>query len=292
MSASLKFLLSILVLAAMGSWWLYAPPALDEQPVPASEEAITRGEYLLHAAGCISCHVDPEGGETLSGGQALVTDFGTFYVPNITPDDTTGIGGWTGTDFLRALKHGRSPDNQFYYPAFPYRSYNGMTDEDALAIAAFLMQQDPVQNQVPAHDTVDLLSRWTLAFWNRLVDILEPEFAVADDPQVRRGAYLARNLGHCGECHTPRNRLGIPLYEQEFSGAPLAEGEADDITAAALEDWTEEDFAFFLFLGIKPDGEFVGGDMEPVIEHNTSPLTQEDREALAAFFLRNQGLSD
>jgi hypothetical protein len=29
--------------------------------------------------------------------------------------------------------------------------------------------------------------------------------------------------------------------------------------------------------------------MEPVIEFNTGPLTEEDRLALAAFFLRGQG---
>ena len=80
----------------------------------------------------------------------------------------------------------------------------------------------------------------------------------------------------------------MPVYTSEFSGAPLAEGEAGNITREALEEWSEEDFALFLFQGIKPDGDFVDDYMELVIEHNTSPLTQEDREALAAFFLRGE----
>jgi len=280
-----RFLLIVIILVGSLSWLVFLPPSLPEQAIPQSDEAVARGEYLVHAAGCISCHIAPEGGDALSGGLALVSDFGTFYAPNITPDPGTGIGSWTGTDFIRALKHGRSPENQFYYPALPYRSYQGMEDQDVLDIAAYLMQQQPVQSVTAPHELNPGLNRWVLAIWNRLADLTQPGFPEYDDPQIQRGAYLARNLGHCGECHTPRTGLGIPNYGSEFSGAPLADGEADDITRAALEEWSEEDFAFFLFLGIKPDGEFVGGEMEPVIEHNTSPLTQEDREALAAFFL-------
>ena len=280
-----RFLLIVIILVGSLSWLVFLPPSLPEQAIPQSDEAVARGEYLVHAAGCISCHIAPEGGDALSGGLALVSDFGTFYAPNITPDPGTGIGSWTGTDFIRALKHGRSPENQFYYPALPYRSYQGMEDQDVLDIAAYLMQQQPVQSVTAPHELNPGLNRWVLAIWNRLADLTQPGFSEYDDPQIQRGAYLARNLGHCGECHTPRTGLGIPNYGSEFSGAPLADGEADDITRAALEEWSEEDFAFFLFLGIKPDGEFVGGEMEPVIEHNTSPLTQEDREALAAFFL-------
>ena len=281
-----RFLLILVILIGAVSWLIFTPPSIPDQAIPQTDDAVARGEYLTHAAGCISCHVDPDGSDALSGGQALVSDFGTFYVPNITPDPASGIGNWTGTDFIRALKHGRSPDNHFYYPALPYRSYKGMTDSDVLAIAAYLMQQEPVQTSTPPHELRPYLNRWVLAVWNRLADFSEPDFPDYEDPQIQRGAYLARNLGHCGECHTPRNGLGIPRYDIEFSGAPLAEGEADNITAEALSEWSEEDFSFFLFLGIKPDGEFVGGEMEPVIEHNTSPLTQEDRDALAAFFLR------
>ncbi|MCB1670392.1 MAG: cytochrome c [Gammaproteobacteria bacterium] len=282
----LRFILTAIIILGAITLWVNQPPSLPDYSIPQSDESITRGEYLVHAAGCISCHLAPDGGEALSGGQALLSPFGTFYAPNITPDPATGIGNWTGTDFIGALKHGRNPDGGFYYPALPYRSYQGMTDEDVLAVAAYLMQQEPVTATAPTHELRPWLGRWTLGFWNRLADLSEPDFPDYDDPQVERGAYLARNLGHCGECHTPRSGLGIPLYEREFSGAPLPEGEADDITREALGEWSEEDFAFFLFLGIKPDGEFVGGEMEPVIEHNTSTLTQEDREALAAFFLR------
>jgi mono/diheme cytochrome c family protein len=224
----------------------------------------------------------------LSGGLALASDFGVFYVPNITPDETTGVGSWTGRDFVAALRHGRSPSGAFYFPAFPYLSYAGMRNEDVLAIAAYLKTLPPVSNATPEHETPFWLARWMMAGWNRLATMGRPGATTVADTQIQRGAYLARNLGHCGECHTPRNGLGMPVWNSEFAGAVMGESEAEPIDAEAMTEWTEEDFAFFLFLGIKPDGEFVGGEMEPVIEHNTSKLNEDDRAALAAYFVRGQ----
>lgn len=274
------------LLALIVWYWLYSVPAVSSISLVTSEESIQRGAYLISAGGCISCHEGQES-EGLSGGMALASEFGTFYAPNITPDIETGIGQWQGRDFLLALKHGRSPEGQFYFPAFPYRAYAGMTDQDVLDIGAYLLAQDPVVNPVPAHETPVWLQRWMLAGWNLMADFAgESEPVISGDPKVLRGAYLARNLGHCGECHTPRNGLGIPLLKQEFAGATLGESHADAIDQEGLANWSEDDFAFFLFLGMKPDGEYIGGEMESVIEHNTAMLTEEDREALAAFFKR------
>ena len=95
-------------------------------------------------------------------------------------------------------------------------------------------------------------------------------------------------MGHCGECHTPRNALGIPDQAREFAGGELDGKKVGAIDAEALGSWSEDAFALFLTLGLKPDGDFVGGKMEPVIEHNTSRLTAQDREAMVAFFIRGQ----
>lgn len=283
--ASIGF--GVAVLTLMVLYRLFWVPAVSTTPLDGSEASIQRGAYLINAGGCISCHEGQEGGG-LSGGMALASDFGTFYAPNITPDPETGIGQWQGSDFLLALQHGRGPQGRFYFPAFPYRAYAGMTDQDVLDIGAYLLAQDPVVNRVPSHETPLWLQRWMLAGWNFMADLAgEAAPVISDDEDLLRGAYLARNLGHCGECHTPRNGLGIPLLDQEFAGATLGESLAEAIDAEALANWSAEDFAFFLFLGMKPDGEFVGGEMESVIEHNTAMLTDEDRGALAAFFKRS-----
>ena len=88
------------------AYFLFTPPSVDNSAViSSSDDAIARGAYLVNAGGCVSCHLEVnEEGSTnpaiLSGGHALVTDFGTFYAPNITPDVDTGIGDWRAKDFF------------------------------------------------------------------------------------------------------------------------------------------------------------------------------------------------
>ena len=118
-------------------------------PAVAEEDAVTRGEYLVHAGGCFSCHT-VAGGEKLAGGRALATPFGTFYSPNITPDPETGIGRWTDALFLQALREGVRPDGAKYFPVFPYPSFTGITDRDALAIKAYLFSAPPSAPGKPA----------------------------------------------------------------------------------------------------------------------------------------------
>ena len=117
----------------------------------AAQDAVQRGEYLVHAGGCVSCHTVP-GGLPFAGGRALATPFGTFYSPNITPDAETGIGRWTDAQFLRALREGRRPDGASYFPVFPYPSFTNISDADVLAIKAYLFSLTPVRQANRAHD--------------------------------------------------------------------------------------------------------------------------------------------
>src|ERR1700754_3007685 len=61
-------------------------------------DLIKKGEYLARAGDCIACHT-VRGGKTFAGGLPMLTPFGTMFTPNITPDDTNGIGKWTSDDF-------------------------------------------------------------------------------------------------------------------------------------------------------------------------------------------------
>lgn len=276
-----RLLFALIAITGVAVASLMRAPSLPDVDIADDENTIERGRYLVHASGCISCHEDDNGG--LSGGMAIESPFGTFYASNITPDRDTGIGSWQGSDFLLALKHGRTPDGGYYFPAFPYRSYAGASDDDVLAIAAYLMSLPPVSAQTPAHALSAWVGRWQMAGWNLLANMAEAETVPYDDPKIARGAYLSRNLGHCGECHTPRNALGISQQDQEFAGGDMPDGHVEAIDSEALARWSEDDLALFLFIGLKPDGDYVGGKMEPVIEHNTGQLTDEDRQAMAAF---------
>jgi mono/diheme cytochrome c family protein len=249
---------------------------------------VERGRYLATAANCVGCHTEP-GGTGYAGGRALKTPFGTFYGPNITPHPQAGIGAWSDEDFLRALKRGVSPEGHAYYPAFPYTSFAGISDQDALAIKAFLFSLPPSDRQSRAHDLSFPYSvRLTLWPWRWLYFEPDPPAAAADaPPELRRGAYLVEALGHCGECHTPRNWLGARDQDRKLAGnTDGPEGDkVPNITPdpeTGLGSWSSEDVIRVLESGLLPDFDAVGGAMGEVVK-STSKLTPEDRAAIAAY---------
>ena len=189
-------------LTAALAWLACAAPV-------AAQDAVTRGEYLVHAGGCVSCHTAP-GGTAFAGGRALATPFGTFYSPNITPDLDTGIGRWTDAQFLRALRAGVRPDGANYFPVFPFPSFTNITDADALAIKAYLFSLPPVRQTDRPHDVAFPFSWRFLQFGWKTLFFREGPFRVdpSHDAAYNRGAYLVTALAHCGECHTPRNLFG------------------------------------------------------------------------------------
>lgn len=258
----------------------------------ADEALLEKGEYLLHAGGCISCHTaDDDDAIPLAGGHILESPFGDFYVPNITPDKETGIGNWSDEDFVRAMHQGKSPQGHNYYPAFPYGAYTGMAHDDVLAIKAFLFSLEPVYQPRQEHQLSWYVSRFSVTGWKWLY--FSPQ-RFAPDPdrseQWNRGAYLVRHLGHCGECHSPRNQLGgIDEQRALMGSAKNADGEsAPNITGhkdKGIGRWSVDDIDLFLEIGMLPDGDFTGGDMSAVVDDNTTHLTTEDRQAIATYLL-------
>ncbi len=284
MNNKLISLIIVLAIVLSGLYWVFGLPMVGSPVIPVSADAIARGEYIYNAGGCAACH-QLEEAEGPSGGYKIEVEEpfpNVYYTPNITPDEETGIGGWTGRDFILAMKHGRSPGGGFYWPSFPYRTYTNIADEDVLDLAAYLMAQPAIRSEIPDHELPVWQFDFLMAGWNILAEYMEGEPpAVADDPQIQRGAYLARALGHCGECHTPRNELGMMVLAEEFAGSDIV---STPINQEGLSGWTRFDFVGLLELGMTASFDFVGGEMADVVEH-TSQLSPEDREAYAAFFI-------
>lgn len=275
-------LAAALMAVAYLTWPRNIDVAVPQSYSAADPAQITHGAWLAKAGGCKGCHTTP-GGDAYAGGRALETPFGTFYSPNLTPDET-GLKAWTEQDFVRAVRHGIRADGQALYPTFPYASYAKMTDGDALALYAYFQSLPPIAKDVPAHD-VPLPFAWraVLNGWRTLFLDTTPL-----DPAADRGRYLVEALGHCGECHTPRTPLGNLDHARKFEGTKNGpEGEeVPAITAAALGDWTADDIAELLSSGFKPDYDNVQGSMEEVVGESTSHLSDADRLFIGEYLLR------
>ena len=272
--------------------------ALPARAAGADPGEIARGAYLANAADCIACHTNKAaGGKPFAGGRAVVTPFGTFYGPNITPDVQTGIGRWTDAQFLHALHNGVRPDGAALYPAFPYTSFTKITDADALAIKAYLFSLPPVRHENRRPDLSFLPPwRWLVRPWQWLFFTpgrFRPERGRS--AVWNRGAYLATALAHCGECHTARNWLGALEQGRFLAGTRSGpDGKVvPNITAdrqTGIGRWSIDDIVTLLATGQKPDFDFVGGLMAEVVK-STSRLTDADRRAIAVFLKSQAAVS-
>ncbi|MEA3535586.1 cytochrome c [Rhizobium sp. CC-YZS058] len=291
-----KALTTLVLLAAVGAgaaWFVTKP-----EPLPATHweglgaPDLANGEQVFWAGGCVSCHAAPgaEGDAklVLSGGLALKSPFGTFHVPNISPDEQAGIGSWTLAQFGDAMIRGVSPEGEHLYPSFPYGSYARLTPKDVNDLYGYLKTLPKSASVAPPHDLPfpydqrSLLGGWKLLFYSD-----KPRVTVdTKDPKIARGQYLVEGPGHCGECHTPRNALGGFERDRWLAGAPNPEGEGTvpNITpgSKAIGGWSAGDIATYLETGFTPDFDSVGGSMVEV-QKNMARLPAADREAIAAY---------
>jgi mono/diheme cytochrome c family protein len=269
-------------------WWLTAAPIITAVTAPAHTPNLANGLTTFNAGGCSSCHAVPGQPDRLrlGGGLAIPSPFGTFYAPNISPDPVDGIGRWTETDFVRAVTQGISPGGFHYFPAFPYTSYAHAKADDIKDLFAYLKTLTPVSGKARDHDVAFPFDiRRNIGIWKSLfMDGKSFRPDAAHSPQWNRGAYLVNSLGHCAECHSPRNLLGGIVAAQRFAGGPNPEGEGwvPNITPKGLGEWSEKDIAYFLETGETPDNDTAGGSMVRVIK-NTSQLSPEDRTAIAEY---------
>jgi mono/diheme cytochrome c family protein len=229
--ATLGLLVALGVAAGL---FLSRPRPLDVAALPSHTPDPSRGEVLFHAGSCGSCHKAVPGApgaeEGLpTGGAPFATPIGTFYPGNLTPDEETGLGGWSDLDFVNAMTRGLAPDGSHYFPAFPYPSYRLMPLEDVLDLRSYLMSLPAVQSPARSPEVpLARVARRGVGLWKRiaLADArFEPDPARSDS--WNRGAYLANGPGHCGECHTPRTALMAADPSRHMAGGPHPGGEGD-----------------------------------------------------------------
>jgi mono/diheme cytochrome c family protein len=289
------------VLGFAAFWIVTIPATVAASALPQYTPSADNGKTMFNIGGCSSCHAipnkDPEKVDRtrLGGGLALASPFGTFYVPNISPDPTDGIGNWSEANFVTALWKGTSEHGNNLFPAFPYTSYQHMQLNDVRDLFAYLKTLPPVPGKVRRHDLSfpfnirRLVGVWKLLFLQGGPFVPDPSRSA----QWNRGAYLVNGPGHCAECHSPRNVLGGIVASERFAGAPTPDGKnwVPNITPVGLQHWSkdniawsEKDISSFLDDGMNPAGDFAGGPMAEVIR-NTSLLSPADRAAIATYIV-------
>ncbi|MGE0749638.1 MAG: cytochrome c [Variibacter sp.] len=286
-----KLALGLAILGVAGgsiSWLLTKPQVVQAGPLIARTPDLANGATMFHAGGCAECHATPGAADKtrLGGGFALHSPFGTFNVPNISPDSKHGIGAWTEAQFLNAVLRGTSPIGEHLYPAFPYGSYAHMRIDDVRDLFAYMRTLPPVESDVPDHvlrfpfNIRRGIGLWKLLFFHEQPFTPDPSRSEA----WNRGAYLVNGPAHCAECHSPRNFLGGIVESQRFAGGPNPEGRGwiPNITPKGIGDWSDKDVAEMLESGLTPDGDSLGSSMVAVVR-NTAQLSADDRMAIATY---------
>ena len=267
--------------------WSGAVAAQDTQ----NFDRIEQGRYLAVLSDCAACHTKP-GGPPFAGGLALQTPFGMLVAPNITPDRETGIGNLTNAEFLAALHDGRGHHGRRLYPAMPYPAYTKMSDDDVLAIRAYLATVAPVSNSVISNQLPFPFNiRLSMAFWNALnftAGRYQPN--PQKSAEWNRGAYIVEGAAHCGTCHTPKTILGGDQTGNPLAGATLQGWYAPDITndpRKGVGGWSKDDLVQYLKTGTN-NWTLASGPMAEAVTHSTSRMTDEDIAGIAAY-LKDSG---
>jgi mono/diheme cytochrome c family protein len=297
MKRLLRVLLLIVVLVALLLGWLFfggahqpTSPAMSKVTAPTLHDPalIARGEYLATVGDCAGCHTT-QGGAPFAGGRSLATPFGNIPVPNITPDRDTGLGNWSFENFWQALHDGKGRHGEWLYPAFSYTSYTKVTQDDALAMFAYLQSLPSVHLPSTAptlefpYSVRDSLTAWRALYFKEGVFKPDPN----QSTQWNRGAYLVQGLGHCNECHAARDSLGGTPQDMHLTGGQIPQQNwyAPDLSTrqnGGLQGWNEQDIVDLLKNGQSSKG-VAFGPMSDVVAISTQHMTDDDLRAVATY---------
>ena len=222
--------------------------------------SVERGKYLMQTVvACGNCHTPrgPKGellaDKGLSGGMVFDAPPFRAVASNITPDPETGIGKWTDAQLAKAIREGVRPDKTIIGPPMPIENYRHLSDADLGSIIAYLRAQAPVRNAVDK-------SKYNVPLPPSYGPAVKSVKAPPESNKVAYGKYLAE-IGHCMECHTPRNDKGMLQMKslgaggQVFPG-PWGQSVTRNLTphATGLKGWTDEQIANSIRTGKDREG--------------------------------------
>lgn len=279
------FLVSLSVIGLLA-----AAPAYSQVT---DKDLVKRGRYIFSLAGGCACHTVPEQTPHV-GARQFPIPMAKVYSTNLTADKVTGLGAWTDQQIRDAMVKGIRADGTKLLPVMPYEAYSGIAEEDLKALIAYLRTLEPVRKETPALKTWAPLYRPISTFvWFRLFSRFSDSPAKAPESGIERGRYLVDHVALCGDCHTPRNFLGVFKRDLYLAGAgadmgPMRE-EVPNITPdmeTGIGKWSRGEIAELLITGFKPDLDNVQGLMSEVIEGallGFKDMKREDALAIADY---------
>ncbi len=249
-------------------------------------QLVARGEYIVRTtASCGGCHGaehgKPEG--PLSGGSEFKDwRLGTARAANLTPDSATGLGAWSDAEIVRAIRTGVARDGRLLAPVMPYEWLNGMSDEDALAVARYLKSLAPVRHEVKQSPNL-MFKIGKVLFIGPKSDAPRSAPRRAATPEY--GGYLAQHAALCAECHTPRGGLSdTPDKSRLFAGDahppkdfPANPSNLTPDSTTGIGRWSEEEFARTIRTGVNPQGDSLSAFMP---WHDNRHMTDDDLRAI------------
>jgi mono/diheme cytochrome c family protein len=132
---------------------------------------------------------------------------------------------------------------------------------------------DYVRNEPPFGLTAALFGQITLRngrIWNALFnpdERIRPN--IGQTPEWNRGAYLVEALGHCDDCHTPRNFMMASDFRRKLGGAMIDGWKAYNISSDAewgIGAWSEAQLMEYLSVGHAEKRSSAGGPMAEVLD--------------------------
>ena len=265
--------------------------------VASAETPVERGSYLVNSIGaCGNCHGRDAAGNlytdnTLAGGVSFDTvdpDLpGHVVAPNITPDKDTGIGKWSQAEIVFALRNGKRPDGSIIGPPMPIAVYGDLSDQDANAIAAYLLSAKPIKNAVEKSQyKVPLTDYPPVTHVDPPVTHLD---ALSPADKVAYGGYLV-TLGHGVACHTPPGdneplnmKLAFAGGRQFGSLGQIGLSVSRNITSDpedGIGKWNDTQIKAAITKALRPDGTKLAGPM-PFDWY--AKMTDADLDAIVAY---------
>jgi mono/diheme cytochrome c family protein len=240
------------VLAIAGTYKFYNPPhnPAPQIQVEGTQEQIERGQHLTSAF-CAECHSTTKDFPLTGGvdiGSDLPINLGSYYSANLTPAGP--LKDWTDGEIFRALRENVN-NNGKRLVFMNGTNVRYISDEDILAIIAFLRSQEPAEHDVP--ERLDQPSFLGLILFgaNIIPDrplIDSPIIAPVKEPTAEYGKFMVSFLD-CTSCH------GADLNGSTSSVGPKAP------SLRAIRGWTQEQFITTLRTGVTPGGHELSSTM-------------------------------